>query len=206
MTLATLQLLFQELTEEPTTIATPTRMDYYLQAGQERVNRGLALVLGGYIVSSTNCFVLANGTQEYPMPADFVRGVYFQFGTSRPLNETSISRLRKDNQSWRSVAATTPTDWYANGMTFGLYPKPDAPAAALGYTFRYIATPPTIPSGGPTWLSTQDHRLIVWAAVQEYSLAHPDDDFALERATRFEKLFDGEMQRIQKIWGEQEIP
>ena len=192
--------LWREYVNEKNTTSVPdATVIFYLDGGQEATNRRL----GWYRKTSTNGITLVNDTQEYSAFADQVRIVWVEHAgvVLRPGN---LHTWENDGVHWRSVSAGIPREWAVDGDKIVFYPKPNAEAvaAAANPVVRYVATPPTLPSGGPAELGSQDHRLIVYHAVREWSSCHPDSALAIQRAERFDKLYESEIKAAEAYYAQ----
>ena len=137
-------------------------------------------------------------TQEYSLPSDFVETVWLELGTAM-LDNLDQLRTRTDQSTWRQQAAGTPISFYTYGLMLGLVPKPNAAAAALTLTLRYVATPTWDATNGFEKLATDHHHIPVYRAAQLYFEAVGyDQHFA--RAERFRSIWETECERVREYY------
>lgn len=195
MTAAETYTFWRELTTEPNTTIWPdaTVLVNFLRPAMSETNRRIRY----YLKDSTSIDVLTS-TQEYDLPSDFVETVWLELGTAM-LDNLDQLRTRTDQSTWRQQAASTPTSFYTYGLMLGLVPKPNAAAAALTLTLRYVATPTWDATNGFEKLATDHHHIPVYRAAQLYFEAHGyDQHFA--RAARFQAIWETECERVREFY------
>lgn len=194
MTRAELRLLWREFTGELDRVVVPdaesgcTAVDTYLQRGAESLNRRV-----GYFFKDGS-LTLSTGGQEAALPSDALEVVFVELGSTL-LTQTDLEELKEKEPGWRQTAAGMPQHYYLYGGKIGFWPVPDAEAAVLTCTVRYLATPTLSDTPGFDLLATQDHALPVYFAASLWFEAHGQDaDFA--RAGRFRELFETEAKGV----------
>lgn len=193
--------LWRELTNERNVVRVPdSTVVLYIQAGLEALNRRIEY----HYTDDSSTVVIVAGTQEYPLPLDFLELVWAEHA-GRELKKSSIERWRSETQdAWRREAGTEPAQYavYANKII--LRPVPNAAAVAAGatLTIRYRSTPPDFGSFGFDQLLSQDFRLPVYWAVAEWSAAYPDSAQAVQRRDFYRALFDSEAQAVAKQYAD----
>lgn len=194
--------LFREYTNERnTTRLSDTRIDFYMQSGLEAFNRRV-----GYKVKDDNTTVVfATGTGEYTLPADLDEIVFVELPNGTILQKSDVDEWRRRGIDWRDAQASTPTEWAVQGRKIIFSPKPDVNLNTLKPVLRYVAAPLEYTTNGPDSIGTQDHRIVVFYAVAEFSEAYPDSAFALQRAERFYKKFEVESAAVREIYARRRL-
>lgn len=186
MTAAEARTLFRTLTnEQNTTVLPDATIDLFLQGGQEELNRRV-----GYFRKDDSVSLVAD-QQEYDLPSDFVSPVWV-YWNKLFLAKNDVETWRQDAENWRDEPGA-PHEYAVYGSQLALRKIPNAAAVAAAgtLTLRYVATPTAFSDADAfTDLFSQDHRLVVWWAVVEWSSARPDSALAVYRAQRFTALFE----------------
>lgn len=160
--------LWREWTNEQDTDVVPSAtVDQYLQSGLEELNRRVHY----HYSDDSTTLALAEGTQEYSLPVDFVAMDWVRHATL-PLRKGDILEWRgkEGDPDWRNEPAGLPTQYALYGNKLVVRPKPNGAAVTAGSALliRYCSLPPDIGTYGPEQLAQQDDRVAAYFGVAEW--------------------------------------
>ena len=182
--------LWRELTGEKDTTSVPnSTVDLYIEAGLEALNRRV----GYHLTTDTSSITLVDGTEEYSLPTDCIELLWVEWN-GKLLQKADMEQWQQRGINWRGEKKGVPTEWAMYGNKVIFYTKPDAATVAAedNPVMRYISTPADFTVNGPSQLSTQDYRVVVYYGVAEFSRSYPDSPFASKRADDYDARFEKE--------------
>lgn len=114
---------------------------------------------------------------EVPLPKDLSFMIWVEWNSTR-LTPTSPYALDRDNPTWRSQTAATPTQFAIQGRNLILNPPPDSTSITADSTlsWRYISSGNRLPESGVAGLSESDEMLIRYDAAVGWLSAHISDE------------------------------
>lgn len=168
-------------------------LDYYIQCGQEELNR-----IAKYHVTDDTSLTPVVGTQEYALPADCVEVLWIEYNGS-PLKKTDETQLRTKNVNWRLDTAAVIKEYFVYGRKIVLYPAPNASASGV-LTIRYVSTPVDFGTTAFAQLGSQDHNVPLLYAASLFLSLHSESAQALQRAQMLNQMFLQSAQRVQAAY------
>lgn len=163
---------------------TATTCNDAINAAQLRLNRDSAFNRADMTVA------LVTGVNEYSLGTHVLELYGVTYGSTRKqLQVTSRSALNRDASGWQGATAGLPSKYYTDGMKLGVYPKPNATAAATTLRVHYLRSPDALANGTsvPSWLPVDFHETIAKAA-------------AIDLSGGFNAAGDGSNERIAKLY------
>lgn len=187
---AALLSIWREYTnEDDTDVITDDTIAIYNDAALQALNRRI----GYHLTTTSSAITFVAETQEYDIPTDCVEFVWVEWN-GREVAKQDIEEWRRDGTDWRNERSGEPRAWATYGNKIVFFPKPSAEAVARQASpiVRYISRPPSFTTAGFEQLNEQDHRVVIYLSVAEFSGAHPDSQVAIERAKSFTDRFETE--------------
>jgi hypothetical protein len=202
MTLAECVTLWRDLTNEVvTTLPAEAQVYRYLNLALDAINRRVGLSVADDVAP----FTLADGTQEYALPATLVHVLWVEWN-GLPVHKTDQPTLRREAETaknWRTRKGH-PLLYYRSGRKLGFVAIPDAAAVALDNapTLRAITTPNRVEAAtsGLLLLSDNDHPVLVQYAAGIW-LASPNGGFRKEEASVLLGTAEAEIKVMQGYYG-----
>lgn len=161
----------------------------------------LAGEVGSNVRTDEFSLVINSSTNEYPLPSDLLSMVWMEWNGTR-LEPASISERDRDQENWRTLTASSPTQYAIQGRSVILLPPPSASAVSTDsiISYRYIASATPIGPDGPHGLSEADSWVIVWRSAYEFCIANPSEENAA-RVAAYAPVVGELLLRSKQRWG-----
>jgi hypothetical protein len=143
---------------------------------------------------------LQTGVYDYTIPSTVMEMYRVRYGSTKTkLDFTTLGELDRTVPSWESATSGAPTKYYVHGNLVGVYPKPNAAAAATVIYVNALEDPNNLTTGGdnPTWLPRRYQETIAKGAALSISGGY--DAEAQAASPKLQRLYNEYVAEVNQL-------